>query len=296
MKILVTGATGFIGQYLVRALIEQGDNVVVLCRASSNIDVLPKEVSCILLPDTQIELEVIFEREKFDGVIHLASLYLMSHQPEDIENLIDSNIKLGTKVINAATKTNVKFFINTGSFAQHYESRPYSPTNLYAATKQAFQDIVQYYVETSKTNIITLELFNTYGPGDTRNKVMNLWHNAITEDKVLDMSPGEQIIDISYITDVVNAFLIAIKHITGEKAQNINGKTYTLKSPERMTLKELSQVFAEVLDTELKVNFGAFPYRYREIMAPMDKGEVLPEWSPNVTIREGIRLTFLDNK
>ncbi len=296
MKILITGATGFIGQHLVKTLVDRKDEVAVLCRANSQTDVLPDVVTKIIVPDTQLELETIFSQEQFDGVIHLASLYLMSHKPEDIENLIDSNIKFGTKVIDASTKANVKFFINTGSFAQHYESRPYSPANLYAATKQAFQDITQYYSETTKTNIITLELFNTFGPGDTRNKVMNLWHNAIKEDRILDMSPGEQIIDISYITDVVKAFLLAIEHVSGENAPKLNGRVYNIQSPERMTLKELALVFAETLDNELKVNFGALPYREREIMTPMSKGDILPGWSPSVSIHEGIRRTFSENK
>lgn len=296
MKILVTGATGFIGQHLTRALIKRGDSVAALCRTGSKTDDLQDAVKKILLPETQTELEALFAREQFDGVIHLASLYLMSHKPEDIENLIDSNVKFGTKVIDAATKSNVTFFINTGSFAQHYENRSYGPANLYAATKQAFQDIVLYYAETTKTNIITLELFNTFGPGDTRHKIMNIWNNAIKEDKVIDMSPGEQIIDISYISDVVNAFLIAINHVTIEKPNTETGRVYTIPSSERMTLKELAQVFAETLGAELKVNFNALPYRDREIMIPMDKGEVLPGWVPSISIREGIQRTFLDKK
>jgi nucleoside-diphosphate-sugar epimerase len=63
-----------------------------------------------------------------------------------------------------------------------------------------------------------------------------------------------------------------------------------------MTLKELALVFAETLDNELKVNFGALPYREREIMTPMSKGDILPGWSPSVSIHEGIRRTFSENK
>lgn len=296
MKILVTGATGFIGQHLVRRLLNRGDLVSILVRSTSQTDRLPSEVSILTLPESQIALEKIFKQEQFGGVIHLASLYLMTHCPEDIEPLIDSNIKFGTRVIDAAVKAGVSFFINTGSFSQHYESRPYSPTNLYAATKQAFQDITQYYAETTDTVTVTLELYNTFGPGDTRIKIFTLWNNAIKEGRTLDMSPGEQIIDISYIDNVVDGYLLAIDHATGDNARSFTGRSYTLMSPERMTLKELSKVFIEEVGGELKINFGGSPYRERETMVPMDKGEVLPGWSPRVPLREGIRRTFLNDK
>lgn len=292
MKILVTGATGFIGQHLIERLLSRGDMVTVLVRASSHTDSLQKAVTVLNLPENQIELEAVFKREKFDGVIHLASLYLMQHKTEDIDILVDSNIKLGTKVLDAVTKAGVKFFINTGSFAQHYESKEYSPTNLYAATKQAFQDIATYYAETTKTIILTLELFNTFGPGDTRPKIFTLWQQAIKDGKTLDMSPGEQIIDISYIDNVIDGYIKAIEHATSNRAPSMSGHSYTLMSPERMTLKELAKVFAREMGSELKLNFGVLPYRERETMVPMDKGETLPGWTPQVSLREGIRRTY----
>lgn len=296
MNLLVTGATGFIGQHLMRRLLDSGNTVSILVRPTSQTDTVPKEVSIVTLPETQKELEDIFRREKFDGVIHLASLYLMSHTSKDIETLIDSNIKFGTKVTDAATAAGASFFINTGSFSQHFESRPYSPTNLYAATKQAFQDICQYYAETTNTVILTLELYNTFGPGDTRPKIFNLWSNAIKDGKTLDMSPGEQIIDISYIDNVIDGYLQAIALATGAEARSHTGHSYTLMSPERMTLKELAGVFAEEVGGDLKINFGGFPYRDRETMVPMNKGVTLPHWSPRISLREGIRRTFLNHK
>lgn len=292
MKLLITGATGFIGQHLIRRLLDNNNSVSTLVRPTSRTDTIPREVSIVTLPEKQTELGEIFKREKFDGVIHLASLYLMSHTPEDIKILIDSNIQFGTKVIDAATAAGVSFFINTGSFAQHFESRPYSPTNLYAATKQAFQDICQYYAETTNTVILTLELYNTFGPGDTRPKIFNLWSNAIADGKTLDMSPGEQIIDISHIDNVIDGYLQAIALTSGEEARSHTGRSYTLMSPERMTLKELARVFAKEVGGDLKINFGGVPYRNRETMVPMSKGEVLPGWTPRVDLREGIRRTF----
>lgn len=289
MKLLITGATGFIGKHLVKSLLEEGDEVAALVREKSDTSALPEKANIITLPSSQTELENILLKEKFDGVIHLASLYLMSHKSEDIAELIDSNVKFGTQVIDAAAKSSVRFFINTGSFAQHFENKPYSPINLYAATKQAFQDIAQFYADTTDLSVMTLELFNTYGPEDTRDKVFNLWYKAIKNQTTLDMSPGEQIIDTSYIDDVVSGFKIAAKIACAKKQI---GSVFALTSPERMTLKELSGVFADTLNAKLNINFGALPYRERETMVPMEKTPTLPGWTPKINLREGISRTF----
>ncbi len=85
MKILITGATGFIGQHLIKRLLLRGDSLYALIRNTTDLALLPNEVKQLLLPETQSALEEIFQKEKFDGVIHLASLYLMSHQQNDIK-------------------------------------------------------------------------------------------------------------------------------------------------------------------------------------------------------------------
>ena len=62
----------------------------------------------------------------------------------------------------------VKILVNTGTSWQHYENKDYSPVNLYAATKQSFEAILQYYVEVASLKAITLKLFETYGLDDPR--------------------------------------------------------------------------------------------------------------------------------
>lgn len=291
MKLLITGATGFIGTHLSKRLIKNGDSVSALVRPTSNFNSIAKEVKVLEIPSTQMELESLFDREKFDGVIHLASSYMMAHKPEDIKQLIDSNITYGTKIVDAAANKNVRFFINTGSFVQHYNQLPYSPINLYAATKQAFQDILKYYIEASQINIITLELFNTFGPNDTRKKIFNLWDQISRTGESLDMSAGEQVIDISYIDNIIDGFCHTIDLLDKDSKQSLNGKTFTLPSAERMSLRELAKTFSETINRPLNINFGALPYRPLEIMDPI-YGQPLPGWKPTVELKEGIKKTF----
>jgi len=146
-----------------------------------------------------------FRERRFDTVIHLASLYLKDHQSKQINDLITSNLLFGTRLLEASVKSSVKSFINTGTLWQHYQDKHYSPVNLYAATKQAFEDIAQYYRETSDLFFATIYLNDTYGPGDTRKKILNIW-NSMTDSDILDMSPGEQKINLLHIDDVVRTY------------------------------------------------------------------------------------------
>jgi nucleoside-diphosphate-sugar epimerase len=97
--------------------------------------------------------------------------------------------------------------INTGTSWQHFEQSNYNPVNLYAATKEAFEAIITFYKATSSLKVTTLKLFDTYGPNDSRYKIIPLLQKAFTEQKELSMSKGEQLIDFVYIVGIANAYM-----------------------------------------------------------------------------------------
>ncbi len=169
-----------------------------------------------------------FCSERFDGIIHLASFFLASHMTKDISSLISSNILFGTELLECCKDSGVKWFINTGTFWQNYQNEGYNPVNLYAATKEAFETVSKYYVETSDLIFTTIKLNDTFGPNDTRNKVFNLWSKIAESGETLQMSPGEQIIDICYIEDVVNSYVLLLEHLNSEKKKSLKIKNMLL--------------------------------------------------------------------
>src|SRR5690606_40584249 len=78
---------------------------------------------------------------------------------------------------------NVKYLINTSSYSQHVNQEHYNPNSLYAATKQAYEDILRFY--STKLNIINLVLFDNFGPNDPRPKIMNLLYKSLVEKSTL---------------------------------------------------------------------------------------------------------------
>lgn len=295
MKILVTGATGFIGQNLVKVLIEKDYEIHCIVRVNSDTKNINHEVKIFKYDENINNLIDYFCQEKFDGVIHLASLFLASHTKDDISTLISSNIKFGIELLEACKFSSVKWFINTGTFWQNYHSCEYNPVNLYSATKEAFENIARYYIETSDLIFTTIKLNDTFGPNDTRNKVFNLWNKIAKSGEVLEMSEGDQIVDISYIEDVISAYEILLNHLNSDNRDEFRNKSYIVTSNERLSLKDLSKVFEESTDSKLNIVWGGRPYRDREVMIPYNTGESVPNWKQKYTLKEAIRKTIGDD-
>lgn len=286
---LITGATGFIGRHLAEALVENGWEVHCLIRENSDlsgISRLKDRLKVHVYDGTLRSLERMFAVARPRTVFHLASLSLASHRAEQIEPLLHSNILLPTQLTEVMIRNECYHIVNTGTFWQHYQDDGYHPVNLYAATKQAFEDILTYYVETSPLRAITLKLYDTYGPQDERKKLFPLLKQLTISHEPLAMSPGQQRIDLVYIDDVVNAFLVAGEHLSsmhpGEAA------SFAVSSGDPVPLKEVVSLFEEILGRRLPVQWGGRAYRPREVMAPWQSGLSLPGWKALVPLREGI--------
>ena len=225
-------------------------------------------------------LMLYLRQNQVEGIIHLASLYLQSHQEKDIPDLIQSNVYLGTAILEAASKAGVQWFINTGTIWQNYNapdgSDAYCPVNLYAATKQAFMNIAKFYSETTNMHICTLKLCDTYGPNDTRRKIYSLFEEIARTGETLKMSAGEQKLDMLHVDDVVEGFVhLAEMMHDGEELRD----EYVLSSGKQLTLREIAANYEKEHNVHLNIEWGARPYRIREVMKPY-KGNVLPGWSP----------------
>lgn len=296
-NICITGATGFIGSNLIKSMQAQGGwSITAIARSKDACEKIKNLNVGYYLDDGDTDHLISFFQERgFDAVIHLASLYIKDHQSHQIENLILSNVLFGTRLLEASVKSSVKSFINTGTFWQHFDNEVYSPVNLYAASKQAFEMIARYYQESSNIFFTTLYLNDTYGPGDTRKKILNIW-KAMKESDSMDMSPGKQKINLLHIQDVVHGYMRLIDLVQNGNFANSVEKSYVMKSKEDLTLRQLAALFEEVTEKKLNINWGALPYKDREVMTVWNGGESIPGWEPVVSLNEGIKQFILQGQ
>jgi nucleoside-diphosphate-sugar epimerase len=290
---LVTGGSGYIGSRLVERLVADGWRVHVILRPLSSLNLLGSCVNklAIHLHDGSMgDMLNIVAAAKPDVVFHLAAMATADHRPEVVDQMVLSNVLYSTQLVEGMIRNGVRNLVTTETFWQYREgSDDYDPVCLYAATKQAFHDILRYYVKSGDIRAISLVLFDTYGPGDPRKKLFNILKQAARENQTIDMTPGEQIVDMTHVDDVVGAYTQAAELLLSGKIGTL--ETYAVTSGRRMTLKELVELAVRETGVSIHPNWGGRPYRKNEVMVPW-LGKPLPGWGPKIDLEAGIREIF----
>jgi nucleoside-diphosphate-sugar epimerase len=298
---VISGASGYVGSNLCRKLLSEGTRVHALVLPGSegqlkNMRVKitrPDKISGdpspgqpeIHVPDGSVEtLTDIIQRADPEIVFHLASVFIHSHKPGDINNLVTSNVLFGTRLAEAMVNAGVKRLVNTGTAWQHFMSESYNPVDLYAATKQAFEDILEYYIRAKGMQVTTLKLFDTYGPDDPRPKIINLLRKTADTGVPLKMSPGYQKLDLVHVDDVVYAFTRAGEELISS-THGLHRK-YGVSSGNPVTLRELVERLEKIWRKTIPVNWGALDYREREVMEPWRGFEPFPFDRPLITLED----------
>jgi nucleoside-diphosphate-sugar epimerase len=288
---LITGATSFVGRHLVRALLDRAWQVHALARhkAAPRWSLTAPGLTWHVYDGNTDSVFAAFSAARPDVVFHLASLFLVEHQVADVVPLIQSNLLFGTQVAEAMARNECRKMVNAGTGWQHYQDQPFNPVNLYAATKQAFQDILEYYVQAQELRVITLKLFDTFGPEDDRPKVLSLLCKSAGQSQELLLSPGEQRLNMVYIDDATAAFIQAAERL---QAGKVSGhECYAVPAAAPVSLSELAGLVEEILGRPIPARWGARPYRARDVMTPWP-GPTLPGWSCRVSLKDGLRRTL----
>ena len=286
---LVTGATGFVGSHLARRLVREGWQVHIISRENSRLLDAPEfdKMTKHIYAGTSESMIAAVAQVKPDVVFHLASLFLAQHKSNEVESLIQSNVLFGNQLLEAMKINEITRIINTGTSWQHYNNDDYNPVCLYAATKQAFEAVLEYYIQACGIKAITLKLFDTYGPDDPRPKLFHLLNKAATSGETLDMSGGEQLIDLVHIDDVTEAYLIAAQRLIECMAQQ--HECYAVSSGHPMPLRDLVKLYSEVTGNAIQVKWGAEPYRFREVMKAWTGGDSIEGWQPKLALADGMK-------
>lgn len=288
---IITGATGYIGSHVTKYLLSQGWNVSIISDPAfgyGNIEEIKSQITIFEYDKNILSLIEFFKQTNADVVFHLAAAVITNYAPEQIPMMIQSNVQFGTEILEAMRHCNTKLIVTTGSYWQNYNSDTYNPVDLYAATKEAFEKIVQLYVDAHGFRHINLRLFDVYGEDDKRPKLWNTLKKIAGTDNTIDVSPGEQYLDVTHISDVCTAYEAAYNLLKGDTS--ITNETYGVFTGNQYTLKELIQKFAKAIGRNIKVNFGGKQYKKREVMHPKSNYKQLPNWSAKISASEGFSL------
>ncbi|PJI41937.1 NAD(P)-dependent oxidoreductase [Ferrovibrio sp.] len=283
MTIVVSGGTGFIGRHLVRQLAEAGETVHVLARPDSQAGDLPATVHRIAEPAMLGDL---LQRLQPQTCFHLATRYAHDTAPDAIPALIAANLGFAAQFADAAARSGCKAFVNTGTASQLNSRGDYMPASLYAASKQAFEDLLVYFDRRAGLPVANVLLFDTYGPGDTRNKLLAQLIAAAKSGTPINLSPGEQEIDLLHIDDAVAGLAAAARGLHNGASHPAH---YVLSSKRPLTIRALAELIIANGGENLKANWGARAYRDGEVMQTWKGGTPPPGWQPQHRLEDFLR-------
>ena len=286
-RVLVTGATGFLGRALTARLLHDGHTVAVVQRSQSPA----ADFRCIGIEwegDAATLVEAV-EGRKPRIIFHLATHFVSQHQTEDLPRLIEANVTLGTALLEGAQKAGSTVVV-TGSAWQHLNGASYLPVSLYAATKQALFDIAVYY-KNSGVDVRELTFFDTYGPSDHRGKLVSLLLDAAATGRTLDMSSGQQLIDLLYVSDAIEALVAAALF---PEPSSIEASRFVARSGQPLSVRDLVKGIEDAIETRISVRWGQRSDRPNEMRTNWEFGIPVPGWLPEVDLRQGIQTCWAE--
>lgn len=287
-RILITGATGYIGAHLTRSLLADHE-VYALVRAPVHGE---------YITDIQDRMKFFFYDGSYQSILsavraaqpelvyHLAAYYTSLRGEEETPRLVESNIVLGAYLVEAMAACGISALVYASTVTTHFRGEEYCPLSLYAATKQAFSDLLAYYTDAGLLRAVTLVLADTYGPGDHRPKILNLAWRAAQAGEMLLLSDGGQEYDVIYIEDVVRAFRQAGWFILTQPWKN---ERFQLSSGKPRSLRETVELMLKVNSLSLDAVWGGRATPEREMREVKQIYPKLPEWQPQVSLHEGLK-------
>lgn len=262
-NILITGASGFVGGHLLNDCLKNNFNVYAIFKYSrKNINFVKKYKKKIfpIFYKNIYQIKNKLTNYKIDYVIHCATHYIKKHAHNDIENIIKSNILFSTILLDVVVNIKIKKFINLGTVWQHFNNTKNLAFNFYAATKQSFECILNYYKNKyPKIKFYNILLTDTFGTNDKRKKLVAILiknlkkknKNKIAIPKNLSMN----LVSINQVTKCLNDLL----------KNNYKSNYYVIKSKQDVKIFDLINFLNHNLKKKIKVNWSKNIKNYKII-------------------------------
>lgn len=244
MRHLVTGGGGFVGRAVTAALVAGGADLALLARTDSRTAAVAEQMGVPALTyEHHDEVTAVVAGYRPDTVIHLAAQQIRAPRgAADVLALLEANVALGALVLEGVRETGA-VVVQAMSYFQFRESRP-AQHSLYAATKEALRTIGAYYRELGGVDVRDVVLFDNYGPGDDRDKLIPYLVSALVEGSEATVGPLAQTIDLLHVDDVASGLLAA----AGEGA----AQTTAVRAPELITVGEVIATLDRVSGRHLR--------------------------------------------
>ena len=291
MKILVTGASGFLGSWICRVL-ALNHEVIALVRPTSELHRL-SGIKKIGVTAREINQWAEFIGQSKPEVLILAGWWGVGNQDRNDERQFE-NIEAMKELASAARKSGVKTVIGVGSQAELgpientiTEYLPDNPTTKYGMAKVQARGALEEIFKDSKTRFVWMRIFSTYGPLDTGAWLIPRTIDSLSRGNPMELTKGEQEWSYLHAFDLARAFEAIVTHHGAIGTVNVG-------NPQTIILKDAVTKIARILGAEELLNFGAIAYREDQVMRLRPACETLSSigWKPIVSFDSGAAQTI----
>ncbi|MCZ8156428.1 MAG: NAD(P)-dependent oxidoreductase [Leptospira sp.] len=272
-KVLVTGASGFIGKALCSFLEQSNYEVIKFTR----------KIGEITDEDTWKSLE------KTDFVIHLAALNFVPESWKQSSEFLETNIVGTSRALEYAKRQQAKmiyvsaYLYGIPKELPITESHPILPNNPYALSKYLSEEVCKFHANFFNQSVTILRLFNVYGPGQRSEFLIPSLINQCLKSnviKVLDLYPKR---DYVFIDDVLDAIHRCMNQMNGLQIYNIGSSV-------SYSVEEMIEIIQKVCGTALKVNSENVirQNEINDVVADISRARDSLGWEPKFGIEQGI--------
>ncbi len=322
MKILVTGAAGFIGMHTAQRLLARGDEVVGLDNLNDYYDPSLKQARLArLVPHAgfrfvkldvadRASMEALFAAEKFDRVIHLAAQAGVRYSLQNPHAYVDSNLVGFMNVLEGCRHAKVQHLVYASSSSVYggNTKMPFSerdsvdhPVSIYAATKKANELMAHTYSHLYGLPTTGLRFFTVYGPWGRPDMALFLFTKAILEGRPIDVfNHGRMRRDFTYVDDIVEGVIRTLDRVAEpdpafDPMQPNPGtgsapyRVFNIGNHDPVELMEFVAAIEEALGTTAQKNF--LPLQDGDVPATYADTAALNGWTgfaPATSVREGV--------
>lgn len=302
MRILVTGAAGFIGSQLVERLINEGHTVMGIDGFSSTYSVASKRANCAAalatsqyrLVEGQLgELDLPALLAGVDAVVHLAGEPgVRNSWGNRFAAYVERNIVATQILLEAVTRSRVRRFVFASSSAVYGDSgrgtvdeaSPLQPTSPYGVTKLTSEKLCGAYEEKCAFPMTILRYFTVYGPRQRPDMaVAEFLSAALRRHQVTVYGDGRQVRQFTYVADVVDATVRALNPETP------SGEVLNIAAETSVTLLELAERVSGLVGRKIDICFQAMqPGDSQMLRGSNKRARELLGWIPAVSLETGL--------
>jgi len=300
MKILLTGASGFLGQKFLYKVARESSYEQIFCLVKTNNIHLKSSKIKILVGDLSDPNTIGMLPEKIDVVIHLAAVSNTFLSSDKARSQFLDNVKMTINILNYCERTSVKkiiysssVYIYSGVQSNTFNERDINlPNESLGASKLACESLIKFHSFQNNTNCICLRFFTVYGPGSSERQFITQAIIKISnpDDNSNFRNPSIKR-DFIYIDDAINAIYLAMNNNLKNKFIAIN-----IGSGKSLSIKEVLKLIRDKINKNKKISFD----NNKDILLHLDKShfadiklanDVLG-WTPEVDLEDGIDNTI----